>query len=98
MTSSQSVAATVSSPADSGSVPSRAEVAEERSNAWMSEKNAALLALKQNLEALIYKRDHANEELRTIHRRRELLLDEIDRCSRGITEILEALHKLEARE
>jgi hypothetical protein len=76
----------------------RVEVAEERGDASMNETNAALLALKQNLEALIYKRDHANEELSTMYRRRELLLDEIDRCSRDITEILGALHKLEARE
>jgi chromosome segregation ATPase len=65
---------------------------------WLNENNAAVAALKQTLEALIHKRDRAREELETIRKRRELLLDEIDGCSRGINEVIEALSKLRARE
>ena len=79
-------------------VTSRGEVARERGGSLVREKNAALIALKQNLEALLYKRDRASEELDTMGRRQEILLEEIDRCSRGITEIVEALHKLEPHE
>jgi hypothetical protein len=69
---------------------------EDRRGPRTNRNNAALLALRQNLEALIYQRDRANEELNTMHKRRELLLEEIDRCSRGIMEIMEALDKLDA--
>jgi hypothetical protein len=65
---------------------------------WMNETNAAVAALKQTLEALIYKRDRAREELETMRKRRELLVDEIEGCSRGISEIMQALSTLGARE
>jgi hypothetical protein len=65
---------------------------------WMNETNAAVAALKQTLEALIHKRDRAREELETMRKRRELLVDEIDVCSRGISEIMQALSRWGARE
>lgn len=58
--------------------------------------NAAVSALKQSLHALLYQRDRANEELQTMAKRRELLLAQIDSCSREISEIAEAIRKLDA--
>jgi len=69
--------------------------AEECGGTWVKEKNAALSALRQHLDALIHQRDRANEELNTMQKRRELLLHEIDRCTRGISEIEEALQRLD---
>jgi hypothetical protein len=57
--------------------------------------NAAVSALKQNLHAVLYQRDRANQELQTMLKRRELLLAQIDRCSREISEIAQAIRKLD---
>jgi hypothetical protein len=64
---------------------------------WTDGENAAVTALKQTLEALIHKRDRATEELEMMRKRRELLINEIDGCSRGISEVTQALSKLGAR-
>lgn len=64
----------------------------------MEQINAAVSVLRQNLDALTYKLDRANQELNTMHKRRELLLHEIDRCTTGISEIKEALHRLNGSE
>jgi len=61
---------------------------------WAKGEDAAVTALKQALEALIHKRDRAREELETTRKRRELLIDEIEACSRGISEVTQALSKL----
>jgi hypothetical protein len=68
---------------------------EVRSDLPAKSDNAAVSALKQSLHALSYQRDRANEELQAMLKRRELLLAQIDRCSREINEIAQAIRKLD---
>jgi hypothetical protein len=56
--------------------------------------NAAVSALQQSLYALVHQRDRADQELQTMLKRRELLLSQIDRCAREISEIVQAIRKL----
>jgi len=59
------------------------------------DNNAAVSALQQSLYALVYQRDRADQELQTMLKRRELLLSQIDKCSREISEIVQAIRKLQ---
>lgn len=58
------------------------------------DNNAAVSALEQSLYSLVHQRDRADQEIQTMLKRRELLLSQIDRCSREISEIVQAIRKL----